>query len=91
MPAMNYKFIDKNKGANLKDGIEYFAVGLIVDSYIEDGKGSSSGKDYFVQFIDPWGNIHNEWRCIEEIEISKIDDADADLLRMAFARAENNY
>ena len=77
------KFIDKDKGGNLNHGVEFFAVGLVVSEYLDN----KSGKDIVVEFIDPWGNLHTEWRSVDEVVITEIDDADAYMLKEAFESA----
>jgi hypothetical protein len=47
------QFIDKSKAENYNNGIEYFAVGLIVSCHMENGVSNPSGKDYAVEYIDP--------------------------------------
>ena len=84
---MKRQFIDNDKNGNLTDGVEFFAVGLIVGDYTDNGLGNPSGKDYCVEFIDPWGQHHCAWRAVEEITISDIDDVDAEKLERAFLAA----
>jgi hypothetical protein len=74
------KFIDKDKESNLVDGIEYFAVGLVTDCHMVDGEPTPNGKDYVVEYIDPFGNFQIEYRSADEIEVSPIDDADFERL-----------
>ena len=76
------QFIDNDKEANLENGIAYFAVGLVAEDY-RDG-ATSMGKDFVVEFIDPWGNYCREWRAEEEVTIAPISDDGALLLRAAY-------
>lgn len=74
------QFIDKTREGNRLHGIEYFATGLILDSNMADGTPTASGKDYLVGFIDPFGDVHCEWRSHDEIEVSAISDSDYQFL-----------
>lgn len=85
---MKKQFIDTDKNANLSNGIEFYAVGLVLEDYTINGKGSPSGKDYCVAFIDPWGQYSCAWRTVGEITISDIEDADAVILEQAFLTAQ---
>lgn len=74
------QFIDKEKGGNFNKGIEYFAVGLIVKCQMENGIPNRSGKDYVVEYIDPFGVHQYCWRASEDIVVSPISDDDYDYL-----------
>ena len=74
------KFIDKYKEGNLDHGIEYFAVGLVLEEYPD----CPSGKEVAVEFIDPFGEVVCDWRSREEIIMSEIDDEDAEYLKLSF-------
>ena len=51
-------FIDKDKGGNLNDGLEYYAAELVEKFYLDNnGNGKPSGKDYAVEYINPGVNI----------------------------------
>ncbi|MFP3637629.1 hypothetical protein [Paraburkholderia sp. SIMBA_054] len=83
------KFIDRDKRANLSDGIEFFAVGLIVANHMVNGvTPTGSGKDYAVEYIDPFGVYNFEWRAQEDIEISAISEGDYENLKACFDRVE---
>ena len=85
---MRLKFIDKEKAGNLHSGLEYYACGLVISDHTkEGGLGNLSGKDYSVGYIDPWGQYQSEWRCVEEVEVSPIDDDDAEWLDSCFKNA----
>jgi len=71
-----FRFIDKTKEGNLLHGIEYHAAGLIIDNMMVDDTPTASGKDYLVGFIDPFGEVHHEWRSHDEIEIATISTTD---------------
>jgi hypothetical protein len=79
------QFIDKDKAANFNNGIEYFAVGLIVSCHMENGVPNPSGKDYAVEYIDPFGDYQYCWRGSDDIVISPISDKDFDYLRKCYA------
>lgn len=81
------QFIDKTKAENLKRGIEYFAVGLVVSCHMEDGVPNPSGKDYAVEYIDPFGSYQYCWRSSAEIEVSPISDEGYLHLKMAYESA----
>lgn len=83
------QFIDNDKGANLSNGVEYYAVGLIVCDHTVNGIGSPSGKDCCVAYIDPWGQYNCTWRAVGEITISDIEDSDAAMLERAFLAAQS--
>lgn len=83
------KFIDKDKGSNLNQGIEYFAVGLVVECHMENGVPNRSGKDYAVEYIDPFGMHQYCWRASEDIEVSPISDDDYDYLMACYADAKS--
>lgn len=70
------KFTDRNSGDNYENGIEYLAVGLVTGCYMENGAPSRSGKDYTVEYIDPFGQYHHAWRGFNEIEVSPISEED---------------
>ena len=76
-------FIDKTCGGNLQDGLEFYAAGIIESDYTKNGAGSSSGKDYAVAFINPWGEVERQWRSVDEIRIIKADESDFELLKIA--------
>lgn len=78
------KFIDKSKEASLDRGIEYFAVGLIDSCNMENGVPNRSGKDYVVEYIDPFGHHQKAWRASDEIEVTPIDDDDYAFMRHCF-------
>jgi hypothetical protein len=82
------KFIDKCKEASLDHGIEYFAVGLIVSCNMENGVPNRSGKDYCVEYIDPFGHHQMAWRASDEIEISPIDEDDHMFLNHCYEVAQ---
>jgi len=82
------KFIDKSSAGNLDGGLEYFAVGLIVSCHMENGVSSKSGKDYSVEYIDPFGMYQHEWRASDEIVISPISDGDFENLQACYAAAK---
>lgn len=81
------QFIDKEKSANLKNGVEYFAVGLVLEEYSD----TPSGKEVVVGFINPWGEYVTAWRSRAEIIMSEISEWDAELLKMAFKDAEETF
>ena len=81
------KFIDKDHKCNLVRGIEYYAVGLIVEEHTAGGDGGPSGKDYAVEYIDPFGNYQCEWRSADEIVISDISKDDYAYLKMCYERS----
>lgn len=81
-------FTDINAGDNLSNGVEYCAVGLIVEDMRTIPTGSPSGKDFVVEFIDPWGDHHRAWRSVKDVTIKHISEIDAELLRVAYTRAE---
>jgi hypothetical protein len=71
------KFVDKYPERNLTNGLEYSAVGLISESHLgKDGSGNESGKDYLVEFFDPFGAHQVEWRSKDEISVSDISESD---------------
>lgn len=76
------KFIDKSCAANLQNGLEYYAAGLIISDH-SDTSGIS-GKDYAVAHIDPWGTCQYEWRAKDEIVISDIDQYDYEYLQICY-------
>jgi hypothetical protein len=79
------KFIDKECAGNLTSGLEYYAAGLVVaDHRNPDESGSHSGKDYAVEFIDPWGNYQHEWRAVDEVIVSEIEQADFEYLKLCY-------
>jgi len=78
------QFIDKDKRGNLSDGIEYFAVGLVSEEFPD----SPSGKELLVEYIDPWGYFQREWRARSDVIISEISDEDAQTLKAAFERVQ---
>jgi hypothetical protein len=82
------QFIDKNKAENYNNGIEYFAVGLIVSCVMVDGVSSPSGKDYTVEYIDPFGDYQYCWRGHDDIEVSPISDEDYEHMRICYATAK---
>ncbi len=82
---MYRKFIDKDAASNLKDGLEFYAAGLVVSDYLNpDGTGNQSGKDYAVEFIDPWGNYSHEWRSVDEVIVSEINEVDFEFLKICY-------
>lgn len=83
------KFIDKSKEENLRDGIEFYAVGLVTHDNMVDGKPRKSGKDYAVMYIDPWGELVYSWRAAGDIEVTPIDRCDYETLLRAFRSAES--
>lgn len=76
-------FLDKESGRNLKDGLPYFAAGIIDGDFRKDGKPSVSGKDFAVLFVDPWGGVQCEWRAEDEIQIFEVDEDDFENLKDA--------
>ena len=54
---------------NLTDGLPHYTTGLIEEDYTKNGKGSPSGKDYCVAFIDHGGEVNREWRAVDEIKL----------------------
>jgi hypothetical protein len=88
-PRSLLKFIDRDRSANLNDGIEYYAAGLIVENHMEDGTTPlGNGKDYAVEHIDPFGNYRFEWRAQEDIEVSEISEGDYDNLKACYDRLQ---
>ncbi|AFH14891.1 hypothetical protein LU11_gp360 [Pseudomonas phage Lu11] len=79
-------FRDKTHEANLIYGVSYYAVGLIVQDFSTSAT-PGSGKDYAVMYIDPWGNLQQEWRATDEIEIFDMEPADSQKLLDAFIDA----
>lgn len=86
---MKKQFIDNDKNANLSNGVVFYAVGLVLECYTIDGKGSPSGKDYCVAYIDPRGQYNCAWRAVGEITISDIEDSDAAMLERAFLATQS--
>lgn len=84
------KFTDKSSGENYTNGIEYFAVGLVVECNMENGTPNGSGKDYAVEYIDPFGCHHYTWRAADEIEVSPISDEDYDYLQSCYEEAKSS-
>lgn len=82
-------FIDTDCESNLENGLPYYAAGLIESDYTNDGKGSVSGKDFVVAFIDPWGDIQREWRAINEIRIIEASESDYDWLKFSIEHITN--
>lgn len=78
------KFTDKTSGENYSNGIEYFAVGLVVDCSMANGTPNKSGKDYLVEYIDPFGRHVCTWRASDEIVVSHISDEDYDYLMSCY-------
>ena len=79
------KFIDKDPAGNLQNGLEFYAAGLVVSDYLDsNGTGNASGKDYAVEFINPWGNYCHEWRSVDEIVISEIAKVDYEYLKLCY-------
>lgn len=68
------KFIDKSSEENYSNGIEYQAVGLVTACHMVNGVSNDSGKDYTVEYIDPFGYLHCEFRRHDKIEISPINE-----------------
>ncbi len=82
---MYRKFIDKDAASNLINGLEFYAAGLVVADYLKpDGTGSQSGKDYAVEFIDPWGDYIHEWRSVDEVIVSEINEVDFEFLKICY-------
>lgn len=77
------QFIDKEK--TLHDGVEYYAVGLIIQEFPEN---TGKEKEITVGFIDPWGEYRHEWRRRDEIIISDISDGDAANLLISYGEDE---
>jgi len=84
----NKYFIDTECNSNLREGIEYYAVGLIDGDYTDNGKPSGSGKDYAVVYINPWGEVEREWRAKDEIKIVDIDESDYENLKRSIKERE---
>lgn len=83
------RFIDLAKEPNLVDGVEYFAAGLVVKCHMQCGMPNQSGKDYEVEYIDPFGRYRCEWRASDEVEISPISHADNSHLKACYQAANN--
>ena len=88
---MNKFFIDKNCEENLKDGLPYFAAGIIEEDYRIDERQSFSGKDFAVVFIDPWGVVSREWRAFDDIRIIEVNNYDFEMLKESIRSYENQY
>lgn len=78
------KFTDKSSGENCSNGKEYLAVGLVTGCFMENGVPSKSGKDYTVEYIDPFGRYHHDWRGHDEIEISPISEEEYQYLKECY-------
>lgn len=87
---MDYqKFADKSSGENYSNGIEYLAVGLVTGCHMENGVPNRSGKDYTVEYIDPFGRYHHAWRGCDEIEISPISEEDFQHLKVCYELSQS--
>lgn len=75
------KFRDIDPTGNLTCGLEYCAAGLVIADYLQpNGEGNPSGKDYDVEYIDPWGDYCQEWRSIDEVVVDEISMLNAAML-----------
>lgn len=81
------RFIGKSSSENLSGGLEYFAAGLVLSCHMDSGAPNQSGKDYAVEYIDPFGTYQAEWRAADEIVTTPISDADYDHLKSCYAAA----
>ena len=88
---MNKFFIDKNCEENLKDGLPYFAAGIIEQDCRAGIKQLPSGKDFAVVFIDPWGVVSREWRAFDDIRIIEVNNYDFEMLKESIRSYENQY
>jgi len=80
------QFIDKDKGANLDSGFEYYAVGLVTGFAPE---GAVRDKEVLVRYLDPWGFVHEAWRSFDEITITPVNRIDGDYLAGRLTEIDN--
>lgn len=81
-------FFDKDPNANLQNGMLFHAAGLIQSNHMLDDMPTLSGKDYYVTFIDPWGQLVNAWRAKDEVVTYELCEGDAETLHLAFEAVE---
>lgn len=79
-------FRDKTLGMT-SEGMPYQPAGIVTEKY---GSGCPSGKDYVVEFIDPFTlSIHKQWRAEREIELTEVEEASWQALRGGYERIEH--
>lgn len=83
------QFIDNGKEENLNQGVEYFAVGLVVECHMVNGAPNRSGRDYAVEYIDPFGVYQYCWRASADIAVRPISDNDYGYLMACYADAKS--
>ena len=72
-------FRDKSCAANLSDGRDYYAAGIVTERH---NQGSVSGKDLVVTYLNPYtGYVESAWRADGEIEIYEVDEWNWNALR----------
>lgn len=86
---MPLAFFDKDPNANLTNGVLFCAAGLVTQNMMVNDEPNLSGKDYCVEFNDPWGNYQCEWRAKSDVVVYELCEADADMLRLSFVVSPN--
>ena len=78
----NLAFHDNVDNPNHDRGVTFWAAGLVTAKYF-DGEPSTSGKDYTVVYINPFGEIVTEWRSTKDITLIQLDPTQYNELRAA--------
>ena len=81
MVAFKKFFIDVECESKLHRGLPYYASGIILEDYRENGEPRASWKDFVVSYIDPWGNNITAWRGMHEIKIIEVAEVDYEYMK----------